>query len=73
MSLYHEIVEALVPLVNEFEQHGIVYYIGGSVSSSLHGIARRTNDVDIIAQIRPPQVRALVQALQHDYYVDEAA
>jgi len=73
MSLYHEIVEALVPLVSMFEQLGIVYYIGGSVSSSFHGIARRTNDVDIIAQIFPDQVHALVQMLQHDYYVDEAA
>jgi hypothetical protein len=73
MSLYHEIVEALLPLVSVFEQLGIVYYIGGSVSSSIHGIARRTNDVDLIAQILPHQVHALVQALQHDYYVDEAA
>jgi hypothetical protein len=73
MSLYHEIVEALVPLVSVFELHGIVYYIGGSVSSSIHGIARRTNDVDIIAEIHPHQVHALVQELQYDYYVDEAA
>jgi hypothetical protein len=73
VSLYHEIVEALLPLVSVFEQHGIAYYIGGSVSSSVHGIARRTNDVDLIAQILPHQVHALVQALQHDYYVDEAA
>jgi hypothetical protein len=73
MSLYHEIVEALLPLVSVFEQYGIAYYIGGSVSSSVHGIARRTNDVDLIAQILPHQVHALVQTLQHDYYVDEAA
>jgi hypothetical protein len=73
MSLYHEIVEALLPLVSVFEQYGIMYYIGGSVSSSVHGIARRTNDVDLIAQILPQQVHALVQALQNDYYVDEAA
>jgi hypothetical protein len=48
-------------------------YIGGSVSSSLHGLARRTQDVDVIADIRPGQVRPLVQALQRDYYVDEQA
>jgi len=72
-SLYHEIVGALVPLVRMLEQQRIVYYIGGSVSSSLHGIARHTNDVDVIAQLRPSHIPVLVQALQQDYYLDEAA
>jgi hypothetical protein len=42
MSMYHEVMEALTPLVEAFDQLGITYYIGGSVSSSLHGLARRT-------------------------------
>jgi hypothetical protein len=37
MSIYHEIIEALNPLINAFDQIGIFYYIGGSVSSSLQG------------------------------------
>jgi hypothetical protein len=73
MSLYHEVMEALTPLIEAFERLGITYYIGGSVSSSLHGLARRTQDVDVIADIEPQQVRSLVQALQSDYYVDEQA
>ncbi len=73
MSMYHEVMEALTPLVDAFEQLGIAYYIGGSVSSSLHGLARRTQDVDVIADIRSHQVRLLVQRLQPDYYVDEQA
>lgn len=73
MSLYHEVMEALTPLIEAFERLGITYYIGGSVSSSLHGLARRTQDVDVIADIGPGQVSALVQALQSDYYVDEQA
>ncbi len=73
MSLYHDVMEALTPLIEAFERLGITYYIGGSVSSSLHGMARRTQDVDAIADIRPGQVRSLVQALQSDYYVDEQA
>jgi hypothetical protein len=73
MSLYHEVMEALTPLIEAFERLGITYYIGGLVSSSLHGMARRTQDVDVIADIRPGQVRSLVQALQSDYYVDEQA
>jgi hypothetical protein len=57
MSLYHDVIEALTPLVEAFERLGILYYIGGSVSSSLHGMARRTQDVDLIADLKPNQVR----------------
>jgi hypothetical protein len=73
MSLYHDVMEALTPLVEAFDRLGIAYYIGGSVSSSLHGLARQSQDVDVIADIQPNQVRSLVQALQGDYYVDEQA
>ena len=73
MSLYHEVMEALTPLIEAFERLGITYYVGGSVSSSLHGLARHTQDVDVIAEIGPGQVRSLVQTLQRDYYVDEQA
>jgi hypothetical protein len=73
MSLYHEVMEALTPLIEAFERLGITYYVGGSVSSSLHGLARRSQDVDVIAEIGPGQVHSLVQALQRDYYVDEQA
>src|SRR5215469_12793364 len=73
MSLYHDVMAALTPLVEAFERLGITYYIGGSVSSSLHGLARRTQDVDVIAEIGPGQIHPLVQALQSNYYVDERA
>ncbi|HZU67009.1 MAG TPA: hypothetical protein VFA09_06990 [Ktedonobacteraceae bacterium] len=73
MSLYHEVMEALTPLIEAFERLGITYYIGGSVSSSLHGLVRRTQDVDVIVAIGSSQVRLLVQRLQRDYYVDEQA
>lgn len=73
MSLYQDVVEALTSLVETLEHAGILYYIGGSVSSSLHGIARRSQDIDVIADIQISQVRPLVQVLQNDYYLDEQA
>ncbi len=36
-------------------------------------MARRTQDVDLIADLKPDQVRPLAQALQSDYYLDEQA
>ncbi len=69
MSMYHDVMEALTPIVDAFEQLGIAYYLGGSVSSSLHGLARRTQDVDVIADVEPSQVRrrgSTRPALQRD-------
>src|SRR5689334_15627437 len=39
----------LLPVIAIFDQLGIPYYIGGSVASAHHGIARSTLDVDLIA------------------------
>ncbi|GHO65108.1 hypothetical protein KSC_040000 [Ktedonobacter sp. SOSP1-52] len=73
MAMYGDVIEALSPLIQAFDQLGIFYYIGGSVSSSVHGMPRRTQDVDVIADIQPNQVRMLVQRLQADYYLDAQA
>ncbi len=74
MSLHHSIVEALAPLIEAFEQLGITYYIGGSVSSSVHGVARQTQDVDVIVALQAgQQIHQLVQMLQGQYYLDEQA
>lgn len=49
---------------------GIDWYVGGSVASSLHGIPRATQDVDLVADIRFDQAQALVHALGEDFYAD---
>ena len=53
-----------------FEQLGIPYLVGGSVASSLHGIPRATEDVDVVALIAGRQVPALVAALGAEFYAD---
>ena len=73
MSMYHEVIEALSLLVQTLDHLGIVYYIGGSVSSAIHGTPRRTQDVDVIVAMQLNQVHPFVQALQSDYYLDEQA
>jgi hypothetical protein len=37
-------------IAQEFERCGIRYSVGGSLASSLHGIPRATNDVDMVAR-----------------------
>ena len=69
MSLF-SFPSGLVPLIDVFEKLGIRYYIGGSVASSAHGIARSTQDIDIIADLDLQHARLLVDALTQSFYVD---
>ncbi len=49
---------------------GIDWYVGGSVASSLYGIPRATQDLDLVAEIRLGQAQALADALGDDFYAD---
>ena len=62
---------ALDPVVSAFAKIGILYYIGGSISSSIHGIPRTTMDIDIIADIKQEHVEALYLSLEPGYYIDK--
>jgi len=55
------------------DQLGIPYAIGGSVASSVHGLARTTNDVDIVAGVRAEHVAPLVAVLEDEFYIEPAA
>lgn len=55
------------------ESLGVPYAISGSLASALYGVARATQDVDIIADLHPAHVRPLVDALGAEFYVDNAA
>jgi tRNA nucleotidyltransferase/poly(A) polymerase len=64
-----DIFIAIKPVVEAFEKLGVSYYIGGSVASSAYGMARATMDVDIVANLKPQQVRSLVKILEQSYYI----
>lgn len=66
-----DILRALVPVTRVLDSLKIPYFIGGSVASSLYGIARATLDVDIAARIELGHVSSLQDSLQNEYYVDE--
>ncbi|MDT5122109.1 MAG: hypothetical protein QOC96_1591 [Acidobacteriota bacterium] len=63
----------LLQIARVFDEQGIVYVVVGSFASSLRGVYRTTNDIDIVADIKLEQVNAFVAALQNDYYIDEQA
>ena len=64
-----ELVAALRPLAEVFDALGVRYYLGGSVASSAHGIARASLDADVVVQLEPGHVDVLVQRLTPEYYI----
>jgi hypothetical protein len=65
-----EIVQVLLPLIEVFDDLQILYYVGGSVVSSVYGEPRGTLDADIVADIHFKHVNSLVRRLQSEYYID---
>ena len=63
----------LSEVVHLLEERGINYVLVGSMASSMHGMHRATPDIDLIADIKPAQVRPLLEELQNRFYVDEQA
>lgn len=66
-----DINKALEPLIKAFEELGVAYYIGGSLASSVYGIARATMDIDLISELRQNQVSFLFEKLKSKYFIDE--
>jgi len=52
---------------------GVASTIGGSIGSSFAGEPRSTIDIDMVASIADQHVRALLEALSPDFYVNEAS
>lgn len=57
-------------IAQEFERLRIRYLVGGSLASSLHGIPRATNDVDMVAEMTEAHIPLLVKALETEFYID---
>ena len=66
-----DILLAITPVIRAFDELSVPYYLGGSIASSVHGIARATMDADIVADMRFAQVSPLVMRLRDEYYIDE--
>jgi hypothetical protein len=66
-------LEALELLASVFDRFGIEYMVGGSVASSITGLWRATQDIDIVARVQLDQTKPLEQALNANFYADGEA
>jgi len=63
-ELLRRVVETLVRL-------DLPYLITGSIATILYGEPRFTNDIDVVVQLTPDRIEALVDAFpSEDFYVD---
>jgi hypothetical protein len=68
-----EILEITLRVAGVCERLGVPYAVVGSLASSLHGITRATQDVDIVASLTPAHVGAFASDLRDEFYLDEDA
>ncbi len=62
--------EAISMLIDGLNESGIDYCIVGSLASNFYGIARSTQDADVVISFRPNEVHALLDALGSDFQRD---
>jgi len=67
-----EPILVLARLARIFDALGIRYLVGGSLASSLYGIPRATQDVDLVADLELSHVGDLTAAFSGGFYADAA-
>ena len=69
------IPEVFQRITSLLDQTGIGYMISGSFAGAYYGSPRATQDIDLVIEASPAQLRAFVEGLPtHEYYADlEAA
>jgi hypothetical protein len=65
-----EPIRVTLLVVGVLKNLNIPYFVGGSLATAIHGVARATMDVDLIADVRAEHAQPLVDALGPDFYAD---
>ena len=67
-----DLIAAVRPVLDVLRDLGVRHYVGGSIASSAHGVARASVDADVVAELRPEHADRLCSTLLGGYYVPEA-
>ena len=66
-----ESLRVLLQVVQVLEKLGVEYHVGGSYASSMHGVPRQTQDIDLVVNLPLDLVDKLVRSLADDFFVQE--
>lgn len=70
MSEIAEIWAVILALGSALDGMGVRWVVGGSIASTLRGVPRQTQDIDVVAALRPVHARRLVDAVEGAFLVD---
>jgi hypothetical protein len=63
--------EVLQRITTALDQSSVAYMLTGSFASAYYGMPRSTQDIDVIIEATPEQLRSLVQSLPLDQYYSD--
>jgi len=66
-----EPIQVTLLVADALESLGIRYFIGGSMATAVHGIARATMDVDLVVDLSEDDIPGLLSVLGDDFFVDK--
>ena len=65
-----DLVRAFGLISKALEELEIPFVIGGSFASNTHGVARSTQDVDLVVELNPSQLSSFAERLGKAFYLD---
>jgi len=65
-----DLIRTLVRVSQILEDLEIPYLTGGSLASSIFGVPRATQDIDLVIDLPPEKTSDLVRTMQPEFYVD---
>ena len=63
-------IAVVASLVEAFDRLGVRYFVGGSFASSMYGVPRATQDVDVVADMDESDAEPFAALLSGRFYVD---
>ncbi len=73
MTQSPDLWRALLPVIEALESLAVRWHVGGSLASSFAGIARATQDADLVAELHPAHAPLFVAALTPQFYIAREA
>jgi hypothetical protein len=64
-------IRVMLLVTHVLEKMGVPYAVGGSLSSSVHGVMRSTLDVDIVADLQLEHIHPFIAAISPFFYTDD--
>jgi hypothetical protein len=68
-----DVLTAMLPALDAFDEQNVFCYLGGSMASSLHGMQQMAQDIDLVAEPDARHLSSLLPSLKQHYVFNETA